>query len=177
MDAVIYFISAPFEPFEFNNGCNYYIFILSTAEQISVGLMMDVIIIIIIIIITIVSVPFKPFELDDRCNYYILFQLHSNPFELDNGFNYYINISLTNKSSWSSGDCYIHWGIFIDSSLINRSITTNIGWSSPKDYLRQFKSFIEQSNRINLRLKFLHYSNRVYLRLELSTNRSIVCHR
>ena len=71
---------------------------------------------------------------------------------------------------------YMHWLyssiVFIDKSLIDRSITTNIGWSSPKDYLWQFKLFIKRLNRINLRLKLLHYSNRIDLRLEISTNRS-----
>ena len=61
---VIIIISAPFKPFEFDNGCNYYIIMVnSTAERIF-GSTIDVIIII--------SDPFKPFEFDDGCNYYII---------------------------------------------------------------------------------------------------------
>ena len=48
---------------------------------------------------------------------------------------YYIIILLTNKSPRSSGDWQYPLTIFINGSTIDRSNTTNIGWSSAKDNL------------------------------------------
>jgi len=79
----------------------------------SVGSTMDA-------IVVIISALFEPFEFDDECNYYII-------------------ISLTNKSPRSSGDWQYSSIIFIDGSIIDRSNTTDIGWSSAKDNLGQFK--------------------------------------